>query len=256
MGICSICNKDKKMTNEHIWSDCVLRVFDKLAPITFDDLRGKVHLADPIIKDICKDCNENLSVCDDYIGTLSRKFIKKPKSDEIIEINRQLLLRWVIKTAANHSRSIKEKNDWWKKHADFIQHGTNTPDVDLFFATWDDVRDHDMSHMMPVHPLEARNVSLDAVQNPAREDISKHYICGWALKVGHAIFTLLNWSDDTPKDLREDIEETLNYYGWQSINDKIVFGPVSFNEITCYFYNIISNPSVLNGIGRLIAEVR
>jgi len=256
MGTCSICNKDKKLTNEHIWSDCVLRVFDEFAPITFDNLRGRVHLADPTIKDICKDCNENLSVCDDYVGTLSRKFIKKPISNEIIEIDRQLLLRWVIKTAANHSRAIKEKIEWWKKHIEFIQHGNNTPDVDLFFATWDDVRTHDMSVMMPIHPLEAKNVSLDAIQNPTWDDISRYYICGWALKVGHAIFTLLNWSDDTPKELREDLEETLNYYGWQSINNKIIFGIVPFNEITCFFYNIISNPSDLSGISSLIAKSR
>lgn len=254
MGKCSICNKNKKLSNEHIWSNCVLRVFDDIAPVTIDDSRGNVYLADPTIKDVCVDCNKNLSPCDKYFGTLSRKFIAKPISKEIIDLDRHLLLRWVIKTAANHSRAIKEKNEWWKKYTEFIQNGNNTPNVDLFFATWDDVRSHDMAVMMPVHSLEAKNVSLAAIQGPTWNDISRYYNCGWSLKVGHAVFTLLDWIEGTPKDLREDLEDILNYYGWQSINDKIIYGIVPFNEVSCFFYNIISNPNDLSWIKNLTSR--
>lgn len=44
MGICVLCGENRKLTDEHIWSDSLLRVFDTLAPSTIDGKRGIVHL--------------------------------------------------------------------------------------------------------------------------------------------------------------------------------------------------------------------
>ena len=53
---CAYCGKEAKGTKEHIISCSVLDLFPECY-LTFDEARGLIHRADPIVKDVCAECN-------------------------------------------------------------------------------------------------------------------------------------------------------------------------------------------------------
>ena len=55
---CAYCGKEGKGTKEHIISCAILDLFPECY-ITFDDARHTYHESDPMIKDVCADCNNN-----------------------------------------------------------------------------------------------------------------------------------------------------------------------------------------------------
>lgn len=54
--ICAYCGKEAKGTKEHIISCAILDLFPECY-ITFDEARDAAHMGDPMIKDVCADCN-------------------------------------------------------------------------------------------------------------------------------------------------------------------------------------------------------
>lgn len=242
MTVCCLCERDKKMTREHIWSASLVALFDD-APLTLDEKRGKVYLAAPIIKDVCKECNQALSPFDGYMAKFARRYLRRRLSGKPVSVDLPNLSRWILKTGANHSRSAGERNEWWKKYRIFFQFGGSTPDVDIFAAAWHDPRSTDLQQLMPVPALGARSVSLHTLAVPPWKEISENYSGGWALKVGSAVFAFIDWAPGTPESMRSLTRDAIRGYGWSLLGVDVFPSGFPFNEYTCVFYNFISDPS-------------
>ena len=72
---CAYCGKEARGTREHIISSAILDLFPECY-ITFDDARNAIHEADPMVKDVCAECNNNRSrnnIFDIYSIRLERR---------------------------------------------------------------------------------------------------------------------------------------------------------------------------------------
>ena len=69
---CAYCGKEAKGTREHIISCAILDLFPECY-ITFDDARHTSHESDPMVKDVCADCNNNKI---SYIDSYAKDFCK------------------------------------------------------------------------------------------------------------------------------------------------------------------------------------
>lgn len=80
--------------------------------LTFDNARNVVHKSDPMIKDVCADCNnKNISYIDNYAKKLiGRYFRQKYEADTRLEIeyDYSLLQKVLLKYAFNDLRSHKD----------------------------------------------------------------------------------------------------------------------------------------------------
>lgn len=242
MTVCYLCKRDARMTREHIWSDALVALFDD-APLTLDERRGKVYRAAPAIKDVCDACNQALSSCDQYMVEFARKHLREQLSGKLIIVDIPNLARWILKTSANHSRAVGERNKWWNKYRNFIRFGDSVPEIDMFAASWYDPRPTDLQQLMPVPTLGAMSVNLHALTDPPWTEISTNYNAGWALKVGSAVFAFIDWIQKTPESIRYRTRDTMRGYGWSLIGADVFTSGFPFNEYTCVFYNIISDPT-------------
>lgn len=109
--ICVYCGKGSKGTKEHIISSGILDLFPECF-LTIDGERHVVHQRDPMINDVCADCNNHkISYIDTYAKNfIERYFLKKYKKDDIlsIEYNYALLQKMCLKYAFNDLRSRKK----------------------------------------------------------------------------------------------------------------------------------------------------
>ncbi len=107
---CAYCGKETKGTKEHIISCAILDLFPE-CNITFDHYRNKQHLADPMVKDVCADCNNNkISYIDSYAKKLiSKYFVNKYNEVDNIEIefDYTMVQKILLKYAFNDMRSRK-----------------------------------------------------------------------------------------------------------------------------------------------------
>jgi hypothetical protein len=142
MAICSFCEADKKLTREHIWSDGVLRLFEPEAKLTFDDFRKLVHGDDPVIKDLCGDCNGGLSAADSEAIRFTDQYRLQPIAlNGVLTCNAELLKHWALKTASNHERSHPRgiSISWWRPYRSALRGLQPLPsDVLYYFAAWED----------------------------------------------------------------------------------------------------------------------
>lgn len=53
---CAYCGRETRGTREHIISSAILDLFPECY-ITFDDTRKRIYQADPMVKDVCAECN-------------------------------------------------------------------------------------------------------------------------------------------------------------------------------------------------------
>ena len=116
--ICAYCGKEAKGTKEHIVSCAILDLFPECY-LTFDTVRDKIHEGDPMVKDVCADCNNNKI---SYIDSYAKKFIgtyftKKYSEDDKVEIeyNYTLIQKMLLKYAYNDMRSRKEDCSFFDK---------------------------------------------------------------------------------------------------------------------------------------------
>ena len=84
---CSYCGRECKPTREHVISSSILDLFPE-CHLTFDGQRKKIHQADPMVKDVCAECNNlHLSYIDLYAKNFVEKyFVDKYEKDDEIEI--------------------------------------------------------------------------------------------------------------------------------------------------------------------------
>jgi hypothetical protein len=115
---CAYCGKEAKGTKEHIISGGVLDLFPECY-ITFDDARQVIHEADPMVKDVCADCNNNrISYIDSYAKEfISHYFTRKYNEDDIVEVEYDYVMiqKMLLKYAFNDMRSHKENCSFFDK---------------------------------------------------------------------------------------------------------------------------------------------
>lgn len=106
--ICAYCGEDKKGTREHIISSGILDLFPECF-LTIDRDKGKHYPADPVIKDVCAECNNNkISYIDSYSKIFVEKYFKKEyQPDEEIEVEYDLAMiqKILLKYAYNDLRA-------------------------------------------------------------------------------------------------------------------------------------------------------
>ena len=115
---CAYCGKEAKGTKEHIISCAILDLFPECY-ITFDDARNVVHESDPMVKDVCANCNNNrISYIDSYAKEfVGQYFTQKYNQDDLIEIeyDYELIQKLLLKYAFNDMRSHKEDCSFFNK---------------------------------------------------------------------------------------------------------------------------------------------
>lgn len=108
---CAYCGQEAKGTREHIISCGILDLFPECF-ITFDTARNAVHEADPTIKDVCAECNnQRLSYIDSYAKDfIGQYFTQKYSEDDTVEIQYDytMIQKMLLKYAFNDLRSYKK----------------------------------------------------------------------------------------------------------------------------------------------------
>ncbi|MEL7601827.1 MAG: hypothetical protein AAGU77_01600 [Bacillota bacterium] len=114
--ICAYCGQEAKGTKEHIISCAILDLFPECFA-TIDSIRGKVHLGDPMVKDVCANCNNNkISYIDSYAKTLvSKYFLQKYEKDDVIDFvyDYSMIQKVLLKYAFNDLRSRKDDTSFF-----------------------------------------------------------------------------------------------------------------------------------------------
>ena len=109
--VCAYCGKEAKGTKEHIVSCAILDLFPECY-ITFDETRNRIHESDPMVKDVCADCNNNrISYIDSYAKDfIAKYFIQTYSENDRVEIEYDYVMiqKVLLKYAYNDMRSHKE----------------------------------------------------------------------------------------------------------------------------------------------------
>lgn len=106
--ICAYCGKEAKGTKEHIISSGILGLFPECFA-TIDGERSIVHQGDPMVKDVCADCNNNrISYIDSYAKEFIEKYflVKHKKDDTLsVEYDYTMIQKMCLKFAFNDLRA-------------------------------------------------------------------------------------------------------------------------------------------------------
>lgn len=124
--ICAYCGEESKGTKEHIISCAILDLFPECFA-TIDNIRGKIHQGDPMVKDVCAMCNnERISYIDSYAKQfVCTYFIRKYDKDDSLEFEYDytLLQKVLLKYSYNDLRSHKEDTSFFTKSVlEFLMH--------------------------------------------------------------------------------------------------------------------------------------
>lgn len=109
--ICAYCGKEAKGTKEHIISSGILDLFPECFA-TIDGERNIIHTADPMVKDVCAECNNHrISYIDSYAKQfIETYFLKSYEKDEklVITYDYCKIQKVFLKYAFNDLRSRKK----------------------------------------------------------------------------------------------------------------------------------------------------
>ncbi len=107
---CAYCGQETKGTKEHIISSGILDLFPECY-LTFDNTREKIHMADPMVKDVCAECNnKRITYIDSYAKRLIGQYFTRKYSEEDkikIEYDYTMVQKMLLKYAFNDMRSHK-----------------------------------------------------------------------------------------------------------------------------------------------------
>lgn len=109
MKSCAYCQLSCSPTKEHIWPSSIIQKYESRLK-TYNKKINSFHLGDPVIKDVCSQCNSvNLSKLDAYLSNLYDQHLSvalSPGQSTEIEYDHNLLLRSLLKISYNSSRSV------------------------------------------------------------------------------------------------------------------------------------------------------
>lgn len=230
MSPCSFCNtEEKKITREHIWSQALLRLFDDIAPFTINEAIGKWYPADPVIKDLCTDCNGSLSSADAAFTEFATATLRSTidfGSD--INLDPVLLSRWAVKTASNHERATRSGNKWWLNAVSFMRGEASQPvNIDVLFGAWGHDIDEELVNGvfdMDKRPLLARPIIIMELLCGSTPVFLEELHKAWALRIGSAVILVLSWKDPNSYRREAAIREMRGFH-WLLVGyDKRVEG--------------------------------
>lgn len=119
MLICAYCGKEARGTKEHIISRSVLDLFPECF-VTVDNVRNKIYESDPMVRDVCDECNNNrITYIDSYAKSIIEKyFLKKFEMDSVLsfEYDYVMIQKMLVKYAFNDSRSRKYDISFFDKN--------------------------------------------------------------------------------------------------------------------------------------------
>ena len=123
--ICAYCGQESKGTKEHIVSSAILDLFPECFA-TIDNIRGKVHLGDPMVKDVCAECNnKKISYIDSYAKDMvSYYFVQKYEQDDMIDFTYDytLVQKMLLKYSYNALRSYNDNTAFFTQNIlDFLK---------------------------------------------------------------------------------------------------------------------------------------
>ena len=108
MKRCAYCGQVASLTAEHIWPSCLVRKFDD-SPITYTQRKNSFYVGDPVIKDVCANCNNvKLSPLDSYMCALYEEHFSRilaPGENASIRFQYDKLLRGLLKISYNSARA-------------------------------------------------------------------------------------------------------------------------------------------------------
>lgn len=115
---CAYCKEEKKLTKEHIISDGILELFPE-CDLTIDRENDRYYKSDPVIKDVCSNCNNNrLTYIDSYAKSIVENyFIDKYKKDDVVELKydfsmiEKMLLKFTFNAMRANSEDISFFNE-------------------------------------------------------------------------------------------------------------------------------------------------
>lgn len=115
---CAYCGDEGQGTKEHIISHSVLELFPE-CDLTYDDMRNTVYKAEPMIKDVCAECNnKRLSYIDSYAKSFIQKYFVRSYNEEVvveIEYDYAMIQKMLLKYAFNDMRSRKQDCSFFDK---------------------------------------------------------------------------------------------------------------------------------------------
>lgn len=127
---CAYCGKEAKGTREHIISSSVLDLFPECY-LTFDEYRKVIHKADPVINDVCADCNNNkLTYIDSYAKSFVEKYCIENYSEDAtveIEYDYTMIQKMLLKYAYNDLRAHKFDTSFFsERFLSYLSDANNT----------------------------------------------------------------------------------------------------------------------------------
>ncbi|MDP9701583.1 hypothetical protein [Paenibacillus polysaccharolyticus] len=235
---CAYCSRKEKLTKEHIIPDSLLDIF---AECDFT-IRGNSYFkADPIIKDVCFKCNnEILSKLDNYGSNLIKKYFineYEPDARLNIDYDYRLLSRWLLKIAYNGERSFKRNTELFKPYLDYIMGSTEeNPRISLFAGLAIDTSPmpeyyHDNIKLQVItapkfvgetilEPTDAFETSFRIRKNMNGLNISELKE-SFLFRFGSVIFLLLLWKDNSDLELVNSFEWIIeNMYPYKLLNQE------------------------------------
>lgn len=110
MGICAYCKAEGKMTREHLIPSWYIQSqdFSEGKNFFFEKAPSKFLQSDPVIKDVCGECNNiKLGLLDEYakilyMGTFFEDIYLGEK--RVLKFDYEPLLRWLLKISYNSAR--------------------------------------------------------------------------------------------------------------------------------------------------------
>ena len=135
MPSCAYCGSDRAATREHIWPGALIAKYEGL--LAYNPNTNKLHLGEPVVKDVCADCNNGpLSGLDRYLCRLfDEHFYKIISAGEAasFEYDYIQLLRSLLKISYNASRGTTNSpvQKLHRQFANFILKGGHHPKVML-----------------------------------------------------------------------------------------------------------------------------
>lgn len=253
---CSFCGGEGT-SREHIYSNSVLKVFWDDAPFTVDPIRKKVHKGDPIIKDICRNCNSKMSYLDTYAGIFAEKHCKKihqlPFS---LNINSKYLKKWCLKTASNMERMHNRGRLWWKDfYPAFLDESIdlNFDKCSVYLAPWENkspIPQGGILEGLSIRVLDFYDANVRYCYSIQSNNDGPSNL--YSLKIGSLVFLICIWEEN--KD-RSFLNKELNGYGWENLNsDFVSLKKIPFNTWTSDLIGMIHDPSKIynSSVGGLI----
>lgn len=135
MPICAFCKRDAPATKEHVWPRALIDKYESL--ITYNPVINKMIRADPIVRDVCAECNnKSLSQLDSYLAELfDEHFAAVIEAGESVSLtyHYERLARALLKISFNSSRAVT--NPLMRKvhepFASFILNGGYRPRLEI-----------------------------------------------------------------------------------------------------------------------------